>query len=277
MTHDDRDTHERLVARIAAGEKIERQEDMSQTYSENLVHLMTMQADSELAGAYGYVPWIMKAPTVEEKLVVAQIVKDEMRHATDEVHAIAAPSPRGSPPERALLGSPAHQDEARGGMPGRDPLERAEQESQVFLAVEPAHVEEQRDLGSQAEQPARRRAVSGVEAPQVDAGWQHLDRAAHALGPQPRCQGVRRRDDQVGAVGEAGAPADRVAHHEGAGQRDVMGVPVVERVVREDQRPPALPRQASGRATEQERVLGVEDIELEGGKRPPEAPAERQR
>jgi ring-1,2-phenylacetyl-CoA epoxidase subunit PaaA len=42
---------------------------------------MTMQADSELAGAYGYVPWIMKAPGVEEKLVVAQIVKDEIRHA----------------------------------------------------------------------------------------------------------------------------------------------------------------------------------------------------
>ena len=42
---------------------------------------MTMQADSELAGAYGYVPWIMKAPGVEEKLVVAQIVKDETRHA----------------------------------------------------------------------------------------------------------------------------------------------------------------------------------------------------
>ena len=43
---------------------------------------MTMQADSELAGGYGYVPWIMKAPGVEEKHVVAQIVKDELRHAT---------------------------------------------------------------------------------------------------------------------------------------------------------------------------------------------------
>jgi ring-1,2-phenylacetyl-CoA epoxidase subunit PaaA len=41
-----------------------------------------MQADSELAGGYGYVPWITKAPTVEEKHVVAQIVKDELRHAT---------------------------------------------------------------------------------------------------------------------------------------------------------------------------------------------------
>src|SRR5438132_837612 len=35
-----------------------------------------------LAGGYGYVPWITKAPTVEEKHVVAQIVKDELRHAT---------------------------------------------------------------------------------------------------------------------------------------------------------------------------------------------------
>src|SRR5256712_10443278 len=40
-----------------------------------------MQADSELGGGYGYVPWITKAPTVEEKHVVAQIVKDELRHA----------------------------------------------------------------------------------------------------------------------------------------------------------------------------------------------------
>ncbi len=81
MIEQDRAVHERLLARIAAGEKIEAQDKMSTVYRDNLVHLMTMQADSELAGAYGYVPWIMKAPTVEEKLVVAQIVKDETRHA----------------------------------------------------------------------------------------------------------------------------------------------------------------------------------------------------
>jgi ring-1,2-phenylacetyl-CoA epoxidase subunit PaaA len=74
-------SHERLLARLAAGERLEAQDEMSPVYRENLVHLMTMQADSELAGAYGYVPWIMKAPSVEEKLVVAQIVKDETRHA----------------------------------------------------------------------------------------------------------------------------------------------------------------------------------------------------
>jgi len=78
---EDRTRHARLLARLAAGERIEAGDEMSDVYRENLIHLMTMQADSELAGAYGYVPWISKAPTVEEKLVVAQIVKDETRHA----------------------------------------------------------------------------------------------------------------------------------------------------------------------------------------------------
>jgi len=42
---------------------------------------MIAQADSELAGAYGYIPWIEGAPTVAEKLAMANIVKDECRHA----------------------------------------------------------------------------------------------------------------------------------------------------------------------------------------------------
>jgi len=82
MTADShRDPHEPLVARLAAGERLEAHDEMSPVYRQSLIHLMTMQADSELAGAYGYVPWITKAPTVEEKLVVAQIVKDETRRA----------------------------------------------------------------------------------------------------------------------------------------------------------------------------------------------------
>ena len=72
----------RLLARIEAGERIESPDEMTEAYRENLIHLMTMQADSELAGGYGYVPWITRAPGVEEKHVVAQIVKDELRHAT---------------------------------------------------------------------------------------------------------------------------------------------------------------------------------------------------
>jgi ring-1,2-phenylacetyl-CoA epoxidase subunit PaaA len=75
---DDRDV---MMARIERGARLESAGEMIPEYRDSLVHLMTMQADSELAGGYGYVPWITKAPTVEEKHVVAQIVKDELRHA----------------------------------------------------------------------------------------------------------------------------------------------------------------------------------------------------
>jgi ring-1,2-phenylacetyl-CoA epoxidase subunit PaaA len=73
--------NEALVERIAKGEKITSRDQMTDEYFEDLVHLMTMQADSELAGAFGYMPWIAKAPGVEEKLIVANIVRDEVRHA----------------------------------------------------------------------------------------------------------------------------------------------------------------------------------------------------
>ncbi len=75
-------TQAELEERIARGEKIRRRDEMTDEYYENLVHLMMMQADSELAGAFGYVPWIIKAPGgADEKLIVANIVKDEVRHA----------------------------------------------------------------------------------------------------------------------------------------------------------------------------------------------------
>ncbi len=70
-----------MMDRIKSGGRLESADEMTPEYHEALVHLMTMQADSELAGGYGYVPWIAKAPTVAEKHVVAQIVKDELRHA----------------------------------------------------------------------------------------------------------------------------------------------------------------------------------------------------
>jgi len=70
-----------MMAKIDRGVRLEAAAEMTGEYRDNLIHLLTMQADSELAGGYGYVPWITKAPTVEEKHVVAQIVKDELRHA----------------------------------------------------------------------------------------------------------------------------------------------------------------------------------------------------
>jgi len=77
-----KEREERLLAKIRASEKIESVEEMTEEYREALIHLMTMQADSELSGALGYVPWIAKAPGIEEKLAVATIVRDEIRHAT---------------------------------------------------------------------------------------------------------------------------------------------------------------------------------------------------
>jgi ring-1,2-phenylacetyl-CoA epoxidase subunit PaaA len=73
---------EAMMEKITHGVRLESAAEMTPEYRDDLVHLMTMQADSELAGGYGYVPWITKAPSVEEKHVVAQIVKDELRHAT---------------------------------------------------------------------------------------------------------------------------------------------------------------------------------------------------
>lgn len=66
--------------KLAKKESIETVDEMSDEYFDLLTNLMTQQADSELAGGFGYVPWIMKAPTTEEKLIVSQIVRDEVRH-----------------------------------------------------------------------------------------------------------------------------------------------------------------------------------------------------
>ncbi len=74
-------TAEQFAAEIQQGRKIEAHDEMSEEYREALINLMEQQADSELSGAYGYVPWIEKAPGIHEKLLVAQIVKDEINHA----------------------------------------------------------------------------------------------------------------------------------------------------------------------------------------------------
>src|SRR5262245_18679336 len=75
------DKEQEFLKRIQTGETVEAEDDMPEEYRQNLINLLEMQADSELAGAYGYIPWIEKAPNIHEKLLVAQIVKDEIRHA----------------------------------------------------------------------------------------------------------------------------------------------------------------------------------------------------
>jgi len=77
----DEEREKRMWEKIQKGESIESPDEMSDDYFQNLVNLMLQQADSELAGAFGYVQWIMQAPTTEEKLAVANIVKNEVRRA----------------------------------------------------------------------------------------------------------------------------------------------------------------------------------------------------
>ncbi len=77
----DKQIAERMDAEIEAAKRIESPEDITPFYREHLINLLYMQADSELAGALGYVPCVPMSPNVEEYLASSMIVKDEFRHA----------------------------------------------------------------------------------------------------------------------------------------------------------------------------------------------------
>lgn len=68
-------------SRYSAGEITDPDEIPDDAYREALINLLTQEADSELAGAHGYVPCIPMAPNIEEYLAVSMMVKDEFRHA----------------------------------------------------------------------------------------------------------------------------------------------------------------------------------------------------
>ena len=72
----------KLFQEIKDGKTFEAADDMPAFYRKHLLNLLWMQGDSEYSGALGYMPYIEKAPTLQEKVLVAQMVKDEMRHAS---------------------------------------------------------------------------------------------------------------------------------------------------------------------------------------------------
>jgi ring-1,2-phenylacetyl-CoA epoxidase subunit PaaA len=78
---DEKAKNEAMMQKIQSNQKLESLDEVTDEYKDNLLKLMIAQADSELAGAYGYVPWIEGAPNMPEKLAMANIVKDEIRHA----------------------------------------------------------------------------------------------------------------------------------------------------------------------------------------------------
>jgi ring-1,2-phenylacetyl-CoA epoxidase subunit PaaA len=79
--NEEKEIAQRMESEVAAAKSIERPEDLTPFYKEHLINLLYMQADSELAGALGYVPCVPMSPNVEEFLASSMIVKDEFRHA----------------------------------------------------------------------------------------------------------------------------------------------------------------------------------------------------
>jgi len=73
---------EDFLRRIQAGDKIEAGDAMPEEYRQALLSYLEAQADAELSGAYCGMEWIAKAPSIQEKVLVAQIIKDEVRHAS---------------------------------------------------------------------------------------------------------------------------------------------------------------------------------------------------
>lgn len=69
------------LSRYAAGEIVDPDQIPDDTYRGALINLLIQEADSELAGAHGYVPCITMSPNIEEYLAVSMMVKDEFRHA----------------------------------------------------------------------------------------------------------------------------------------------------------------------------------------------------
>ncbi len=112
------DRERRMWEIIQGGGSIESVDEMSDEYYENLRSLMSRQADFELAAAYCRIPWVTKAPTLEERLAVADMVRDELHHARSIYRLLADigidPEPRSQ--EMEFFFDPASGDVE----PGRD-------------------------------------------------------------------------------------------------------------------------------------------------------------
>jgi len=70
-----------LLDRIAAGEKINRGEELSVGYRGELTRLMVIFVDSELAGAAGFADVINRGPGLKERMIAARIVAEKYQHA----------------------------------------------------------------------------------------------------------------------------------------------------------------------------------------------------
>ncbi|MDJ0947981.1 MAG: phenylacetate-CoA oxygenase subunit PaaI [Alphaproteobacteria bacterium] len=80
-------TEDSLIGRIATGDKIGDEDEVTPGYRGELMRLMAIFVDSELAGAAGFVDVINRAPGLRERIVTARIVSEKFNHA-EEVLAL---------------------------------------------------------------------------------------------------------------------------------------------------------------------------------------------
>lgn len=79
-----------IINHIAAGGTFAAGDDLSPGYRGELMRLMAVFVDSELAGAAGFVPFINSAPGLKERGIAARIVSEKYQHA-DQVLALMEP------------------------------------------------------------------------------------------------------------------------------------------------------------------------------------------
>ncbi|MBL8490691.1 MAG: phenylacetate-CoA oxygenase subunit PaaI [Rhodocyclaceae bacterium] len=70
-----------LAARIAGGAKLAAGDALTPGYRAELMRLMVVLADSELAGAAGFCPYVNRGPGLRERIVAAKIVAEKYVHA----------------------------------------------------------------------------------------------------------------------------------------------------------------------------------------------------
>jgi 1,2-phenylacetyl-CoA epoxidase catalytic subunit len=74
-------TDQELIAEIAKGKKLGAEDTLPTGYRGELIRLMAVFVDSELAGAAGFTPFINHAPGLRQRAVAARIVSEKFGHA----------------------------------------------------------------------------------------------------------------------------------------------------------------------------------------------------
>ena len=76
-----------LISRIANGERLGAEDELPAGYRAELMRLMVVFVDSEMAGAAGFADLINLAPGIKERCIAARIVAEKFSHA-EEVLAL---------------------------------------------------------------------------------------------------------------------------------------------------------------------------------------------